>query len=93
MCRLRLETCRPGEIGKAVSLLTDVEAECPCIGEEPEGRRRLPRTWATEPEGGTGLGVEDSMFTVEAGAGWADRAGRSSGEEGLGAEKSVLAEG
>lgn len=82
-----------GNSDPAVLFSREVGSECPCIGEEPEVRRRLPRTWATEPGGDAGLGVEDSMFTVEAGAGWADRAGRSSGEEGLGAEKSVLAEG
>lgn len=63
-----------------------------CIGEEPDDRRRLPRTWDTEPEGGTGLGMEDSMFTVEAGAGWADWPRRPGGDEGLDAERTVLAD-
>lgn len=77
----------------AASLSAEAGSLGSCVGEEPDGRRRLPRTCDTEPEGRSGLGVEDSMFAFEAGASWADRPGRSSGEEGLGAGRTVLADG
>ena len=44
----------------------EAEPELSCGGEEPDGRLRLPSTWAEER---AGLGLKDSIFTVEAEAG------------------------